>query len=144
MKKRIWVFLFCGAALVLVLVDRFLLAAEEPSSSLKMSGVLKKIDLRDSNIPRLVVVGESGLEKDLLLSTDTLIFFEKSPLKVEELRPEDVVDIEYEIEPATQRLLAKNVSVIVRPASEPAAQNSENVEDPEFEGAGKDGKKNSM
>jgi len=162
MKKRIWIFLFCGAALVLVLVGRFLLAAEDSSAplpqkaplaatpseqippSLKMSGVLKKIDLSDSNTPRLVVVGESGLEKTLRLAAETQISFEKAPLKVEALQEGDVLDIEYGVNETTGQVAARSVSVVVRSTPEPVSQNPAGSEDPEFEGMEKNDKKNPM
>ena len=139
-----WIFLFCGVVLILVFVGRFLLAAEDSSPSLKMSGVLKKVNLTDPQNSQLIVAGESGLEKTLLLTAETPISYEKTPLKVEALKEGDVLDIEVEVNEATGQVVAKSVSVIVRPTLDPVSQNPVGSEDPEFEGMGKNDKKNSM
>lgn len=100
------------------------------ASSIKMSGVVKKVDLSEPNAPRLIVVGESGLEKAVLLPKETPLVLEGQSIQASDLKEGDVLDLEMEIDSVKQEPFVKRASIIVRAST---LSQEEVPDDPDFE-----------
>lgn len=110
-------------------------ASSHPASatSFKISGVVKKVESVGLHQFRLVVRGESGSEKTVLLSSETPLLSEGQPLPLGALKVGDVVDLDCDSDPKSPEPRVRKATVIVSTASLDALPPPDLSEDPEFE-----------
>jgi len=99
--------------------------------TVKMSGVIKGLNLTNREAPQLTLEGVSGRERTVLLSKDTVLASKEEPLELDHLRVGDAIDVDAEFEAGEEVPTVRRLSLIA-PASD-TLEPPDLSADPEFE-----------